>query len=101
MPRWVLTALRMTHVVAGASVVAVLGLWLARMGLDQTALRASNNEVGNCIQALGTIYAVVAAFVVYVVWGQFNDARTQVEREASEVADLFRLADGFDDDDRE
>lgn len=100
MPRWVLTLVRMLPAVAGASVVAVVGLWLARQGLDQADLRDSNPEVGNYLQALGTIYAVVAAFVVYVVWGQFNDARNQVEREASEVVDLFRLADGFPNDDR-
>src|SRR5690349_13700035 len=92
------TLLRMAPSVGGASVLAVIGVWASRQVLDVETLRASNNEVGNYIQALGTIYGVVAAFVIYVVWGQFNDARTQVEREASELVDLFRLADGFPDD---
>jgi hypothetical protein len=95
MPRVVLTLLRMIPAVAGASAAAVLGLVLARLVIPADALRASNAEVGNYLQALGTIYAVVAAFVVYVVWGQYNDARTQVDREASEVMDMFRIAEGF------
>jgi hypothetical protein len=43
------------------------------------------------------VYAVLLAFVVYVVWGQFNDARVQVDHEANEVVDLYRTADGFPD----
>lgn len=100
MPRWLVTFFRMLPAVGGASALAVVGLWAASYVLDVDALRASNDEVGNYIQALGTIYAVVAAFVVYVVWGQFNDARTHVEREASEICDLYRLADGFPETER-
>lgn len=94
------TLVRMLPSVGGASLLAVAGVWLSRQVIGVETLRPSNGEVGNYIQALGSIYAVVAAFVIYVVWGQWNDARTQVEREASEVVDLFRLADGFPDDSR-
>ena len=89
----------MLPALGGAALVAVVGLWFARLVLPTEVLRASNAEVGNYIQAVGTIYAVVAAFVVYVVWSQFNESRTQVEREASELEDLYRLADGLPDED--
>ena len=85
----------MTPAVAGAAVSSVVGLVAARHYLDPEILRASNDEVGNYIQALGAIYAVLAAFVVYVVWGQFNEARTQCEREAAEIMDLYRIFEGF------
>jgi hypothetical protein len=94
------TLLRMAPSVGGASALAVAGVWLSRQVLDPATLAASNNEVGNYIQALGSIYAVVAAFVIYVVWGQFNDARGQIEKEAAELVDLYRLADGFPDESR-
>jgi hypothetical protein len=58
-------------------------------------LRATNDVVGNYLQTVGTIYAVLMAFVVFVVWGQFNDARSYVEREANELCDLFRIAKGL------
>jgi hypothetical protein len=83
--------------VGGASVLAVVAVAVSRQLIDIETLRASNGEVGTYIQALGTIYGIVAAFVIYVVWGQFNDARTQVEREASEIVDLYRIADGLPD----
>jgi hypothetical protein len=38
---------------------------------------------------------VLLAFVVFVVWNQFNEARGLVEREANEVIDLFRTAQGL------
>lgn len=40
------------------------------------ALAASNEVAGNYLQTLGTIYAVLLAFTVVVVWQQFNDAQT-------------------------
>ena len=82
-------------IVLGASAVAVLALALVRPALPTATLRASNPEVGNYLQAVGTIYAVLLAFVVYVVWGQFDAARKQVDHEANEVIDLYRTADGF------
>lgn len=86
---------RLLFVVIGASAIAIGLLILTRGLLPVETLRKSNNEVGNYVQAVGTIYAVLLAFVVYAVWGQFNDARTQVDREANEVVDLYRTADGF------
>jgi hypothetical protein len=75
--------------------LSLLGLWLVRRYAPQDVLRASNDVVGNYLQTLGTVYAVLLAFVVYVVWGEFNDARLHVEREAQELVDLYRTAKGF------
>ena len=41
------------------------------------------------------IYAVLLAFVVFVVWGQFNEARSTVDREAAALVDLHRTASGL------
>lgn len=95
------TAARLTVVVLGASAISVLVLSVVRACFDTSALAPSNGEVGNYLQAVGTVYAVLLAFVVYVVWGQHNDARVQVDQEANEVVDLYRTADGFPDDARQ
>ena len=42
---------------------------------------------GNYLQTVGTIYAVLLAFVVFVVWQQHNDTRSAVESEANELSD--------------
>jgi hypothetical protein len=78
--------------VGGASVLAVGGLLLARALVPPAQLRGSSNEVGNFLQTLGGIYAVLLAFVVVVVWGQFNDVRGFADREAAALVDLHRTA---------
>ena len=95
MRRVLLAIAGLLPVVLGAGMIAVGALWLARQWLPVADLRASTAEVGNYLQTVGTIYAVLLAFVVSAVWGQFNEARSVVEREATEVDDLFRIVDGF------
>lgn len=89
------TLIRLTPVVAGVSLVSVLGLILFRQLVPVSALAASSDSVGNYLQTLGGIYAVLLAFVVYVVWGQYNDARMYVDREAAALVDLHRTASGL------
>ncbi|HUQ06915.1 MAG TPA: DUF4239 domain-containing protein [Kofleriaceae bacterium] len=95
--RRLIIVLRLLPVVAGASVIAILGLWLVRQWVTPSDLHDSNDSVGNYLQAIGTIYAVLLAFVVQSVWAQFNEARVLVDREANEVTDLHRLTDGLPD----
>ena len=95
MPRWLRTLLRLTPIVAMASAISVVGLLVFRAVAPISTLHAASNELGNYLQTVGGIYAVLLAFVVYVVWGQFNDARTYVEREATALVDLHRTASGL------
>lgn len=95
-PRRVARTIRALAPSVGAAIAsAVLGLYLVRRVVPPEGLVESNDVAGNYLQTLGTIYAVLLAFVVIVVWQQFNDARSAVEREANEVLDLFRTANGF------
>jgi hypothetical protein len=81
--------------IAPAIIGALTGLMLVRRCVPAAALAASADAAGNYLQTLGTIYAVLLAFVVFVVWQQFNDARASVEREANELVDLARTAKGL------
>jgi hypothetical protein len=89
-----LAILRLLPIVAGTSLAAVLGLWAVREGLAPH-LQNTNDTVGNYLQTVGTIYAVLLAFVATSVWSQFNETRSLLDSEANEVIDLFRAADGF------
>jgi hypothetical protein len=91
------TILRLAPWVVGSVFTSVLGLTLVRLYFPYPYFEASNDVVGNYLQTLGSIYAVLLAFVVFVVWQQFNDARAGVEREASEICDLFRTGLGLPD----
>jgi hypothetical protein len=89
------TMLELLRSVVGSMALAVGGLALARQVLPVAVLEASNDVVGNYLQTLGSIYAVLLAFVVFVVWTQFNDARGHVESESNELLDLHRTAEGL------
>jgi hypothetical protein len=81
--------------VSVALAASLLGLWLVRRCVPVEILQSSSDAVGNYLQTLGTIYAVLLAFVVYVVWQQFNDARAHVEQEANDLLDLIRTVKGL------
>ncbi len=95
MPRWLVTLIRLTPSVLLASVLSLVGLVAFRQIVPMSELEKSSNEIGNYLQTLGGIYAVLLAFVVYVVWGQFNEARGFVEREAAALVDLHRTVSGL------
>jgi hypothetical protein len=79
-------------VVAVSVLIAVTGLTLVQR-LVPLQLRKEHNDVAGFIYAvLGVIYAVLIALVVIAVWEDFAAARDTVEREASELDDVFRLA---------
>jgi hypothetical protein len=81
-----------------AVAASLLGLYAVRACVgDSQVLKGSSEAAGNYLQTLGTIYAVLLAFVVFVVWQQFNEARANVEREANELLDLARTAKGLPD----
>lgn len=70
--------------------LSLLGLYVVRWVAPAPWLSANNEVAGNYLQTLGTIYAVLLAFVVFVVWQQHNDTRCAVESEANEISDFRR-----------
>src|SRR5262250_3767500 len=92
MPRWLRTLLHLTPIVALVAAVSVVGLIAFRAVAPLDELHQAANELGNYLQTVGGIYAVLLAFVVYVVWGQFNEARGYLDREATALVDLHRTA---------
>jgi len=62
-----------------------------------TALEAEGLNV--LIQLIGGIYAVLLAFTIFVIWGQFNDVENCVMRECSALDDLLRFSNYLNADD--
>jgi Protein of unknown function (DUF4239) len=59
--------------------------------------RARHNDVAGFIYAVvGPLYAILLAFVVFVVWGHFEDAKTGAATEANEAAGIWRQAAAMD-----
>jgi len=55
-----------------------------------------NHEVaGFLFNALGLIYAVLVAFVVYSAWTDYDEAKHNTEEEANHIQDLFLISRGL------
>src|SRR6187200_1166815 len=88
MPAW----LQGTLIIGGSVLLALGGMFLVRRAVPHSVLREQNEVAGFLIAVLGVAYAVLLAFVVVVVWEDFEEARTTVEQEAHPMAIVWRDA---------
>lgn len=77
--------------------VAIGAMALFQKFVNREDLREAHDVAGFIYAVVGVIYAVVLAFVVIVVWEQFNDADHYTQDEASHIGDLRRLSEAFPD----
>ena len=90
-----------THSLLIAAVVLLIPTTILAMGgpviirryvpLDR--LKSNNQVAGFKFATVGVIYAVLLAFAIFLVWGRFNQAATEVANEASAAATVLRLTD--------
>jgi hypothetical protein len=45
--------------------------------------------IGALLQIIGTLYSVVYAFAIYVIWGQFTSVENEIQKESGALKDLF------------
>lgn len=77
---------------AGVSFAALL---IVRKKLHWSSLK-ENHEVGGFLfNALGLIYAVLIAFVVFATWEDYNSARENCDNEADVIQSLFLNSEGL------
>jgi len=48
--------------------------------------------LGTMLLLVGSIYAVIYAFAIFVIWGQFNDVENLLTRECHSLNDLLRFS---------
>jgi len=48
--------------------------------------------INTLILLIGSIYAVIFAFVIYVIWGQFTDVENHMMRECKSLNELLRFS---------
>ena len=83
--------------IVGASVaLAHVGLHVVRRKVPLAVLKSHHEVAGFIIGVVGAIYAVLLAFVMVAVWDQFEDSNATVAREANQLRDLARMAQGFE-----
>jgi len=80
--------------VAGAMAVAGALRLLLSSVLPLEALHVEVHGVAAYLTVVGGLYGIMAAFLLFVVWEQFNHVQMGLEKEASALEDLCRVA-GF------
>jgi hypothetical protein len=57
--------------------------------------------VGALLQIIGTLYSVVYAFAIYVIWGQFTAVENEIQKESGALKDLLLFSQRFKESVRE
>ena len=86
------TVLLAAGVVALSMAVAVAGLMLVRRSVELRTLEAHHQVAGFILAVVGVVYAVLLAFVVVIVWQQYESAQETANQEAVTVGSLYRDA---------
>src|SRR5262245_1876482 len=81
--------------VVGTVGVAILGLLLVRRLVPLDFLQMHHEVGGYMIGVMGTVYAVILAFMVFFVWNQYQIAASAIVAEANGVGDLSRMIKGL------
>ena len=84
-------------VICASILLSVAGLLVVRRYVDVDWLKRHHEVASYFFLMMGTLYAVLIAFAIFVVWSESKDAATNLEHEATEVADLSRLLTAMPD----
>lgn len=76
--------------------LALLAMAAARRMVPEAALAGAVETGGAFLQTFGSIYGVLVAFAMFVVWQQHNDTQAAVEQEAVALFELHRLVARLD-----
>jgi hypothetical protein len=71
--------------------VALVASWIARQAHFEHLTAPDVEGLVSLISLIGGIYAVVFAFVIFVIWGQFTGVEDATVRECSLLKDLLRF----------
>ncbi len=84
-------------VVGTAMLLSIAGLLVVRRYVNVEWLKRHHEVAGYFFLMIGTLYAVLIAFAIYVVWSASEEAARNLQHEATEVADLSRLSTAMPD----
>ena len=82
-------------IVVGGTVVAVAGLFAVVRWMPGVRNREDEGAKGVFFSMVGVLYALLLAFVVVLVWGDFVDAGDNSLTEVARMRNLARDADAF------
>ena len=79
----------------------LLQCWPGFTGAKKVFGRSTKGKPRSCCnhfqRLFGLFYGVLVAFVVFVTWSGYDEARKNLQMEASEALDIFHTAEAFPD----
>lgn len=91
---------RLRHSLLLVAVTALVGLVLValRFAFDtQDRFLIDVGSISAYVTAVGTLYGILAAFTIVVVWTQFNETTSAIAEETTDLADLYRYVSYLND----
>lgn len=82
------------------AVATVIYLLLRLVGFHKL-FENDTEGIGALLQIIGTLYSVVYAFAIYVIWGQFTSVENEILQEAGTLKDLLVFSQGLKETARE
>lgn len=81
--------------IIASSAVSVVTLFIIRKKINWEKFKENHEVGGYLFNALGLIYAVLIAFVVFASWQEYNSAQILCDKEANLLQDLYLNSDGL------
>lgn len=85
------TPLLVLLIVGASALLTVLATLAVRRLVPEKQHLANNEVAGFLFAAVASVYGVLLAFMVLVVWQSFDEAQVTVEQEANAIVNVFRL----------
>jgi len=79
---------------------AAVAAWALRSTGLYVFTAHESEGLNTVILLMGSIYSVMFAFVIFVIWTQFTDVENFVMRECNSLSDLLRFSEHLDDEGR-
>lgn len=79
-------------------IISIAGLLLMRRFMPHQRLKLHNDVAGFIFTTLGVLYAVLLAFIVIIVWENFDKSQVNAEMEANYLTDLYTDSTVFPED---
>ena len=86
--------------IVGFVALSLLGQWIVSRTLKIEVLQQHHSAGEAMMGAVGTLFSVLLGFMVAAAMSQYADAKMHDELEATNVANVFRIARGLSDEDR-
>ena len=78
--------------------ILFLALFLAfRSYIPISISETDSSSLGSFLQILGTLYGIMAAFIVFVVWSRYDDIKEVAEQETDSLSELYSLVTYLED----